>query len=170
VGQREFGALKASGYLGFTGARGLPVSLPPGTPGEAPLTVFARQFMSTAPVLFVIGALNGAISVGLGAFGAHALASRLDPRSLEIFETAARYQAVHAVALLVVALLVSRAPSTALAGAGWAFAAGILLFSGSLYVLALSGVRTWGAVAPFGGTALLVGWILLAIGGWRALS
>jgi len=126
--------------------------------------------MSTAPILFVIGALNGAISVALGAFGAHALSARLDARSLEIFETAARYQAIHAVALLAVALLLSRSPNGALTGAGWAFAAGIVLFSGSLYVLALSGVRTWGAVAPFGGTALLVGWILLAIGGWRALS
>jgi uncharacterized membrane protein YgdD (TMEM256/DUF423 family) len=126
--------------------------------------------MATAPLLLVIGALNGAVSVALGAFGAHALASRLDPRSLEIFETAARYQALHAVALVVVAVLVARTPNTALAGAGWAFAVGILLFSGSLYTLALSGVRTWGAVAPFGGTALLVGWVLLALGGWRALS
>ncbi|CAN5623179.1 DUF423 domain-containing protein [soil metagenome] len=126
--------------------------------------------MSMPPILFVIGALNGAISVGLGAFGAHALAARLEPRSLEIFETAARYQAVHALALLAAAILLSRTPNSALTGAGWAFTAGILLFSGSLYTLALTGVRSWGAVAPFGGTALLVGWVLLAVGGWRALS
>ncbi|TVP42209.1 MAG: DUF423 domain-containing protein [Gemmatimonadales bacterium] len=126
--------------------------------------------MTTAPILFVIGALNGAVSVALGAFGAHALSSRLDPRALEVFETAARYQALHAVALLVVATLVSRTPSAALSGAGWAFALGMLLFCGSLYTLALTGVRGWGAVAPVGGTALLVGWVLLAYGGWRALT
>ena len=123
-----------------------------------------------APVFLVLGALNGALSVALGAFGAHALRARLDPRALEIFETAVRYQSTHAVALLAVALLLARRPTALLAASGWAFTAGILIFSGSLYLLSLTGVGRWGAVAPIGGTALILGWVLLALGGVRVLS
>lgn len=123
-----------------------------------------------APVFLVLGALNGAFSVGFGAFAAHALRANLDARALEIFETAVRYQATHALALLAVAILLERRPTGVLSGSGWAFTVGILVFSGSLYLLALTGVGRWGAVAPVGGTALILGWVLLALGGWRALS
>ncbi len=124
----------------------------------------------TAPVALLLGALNGALAVALGAFGAHALRARLDPRSLEIYETAVQYHATHALALLAVALLLGRSHQGALAGAGWAFTAGILFFCGSLYLLATGGPRWLGAVAPIGGTAFIAGWILLGVGGWRALS
>jgi uncharacterized membrane protein YgdD (TMEM256/DUF423 family) len=108
----------------------------------------------------------GFLGVALGAFGAHALEEALEPRSREVFETAVRYQMYHALALGLVGLLVARAPSGPTLAAGWAFTAGILLFSGSLFLLSLTGTRWLGAVAPIGGTAFLVGWALLA---WAAL-
>ena len=108
--------------------------------------------------LVVAGALNGAIAVAAGAFGAHALKERLEPRALEIFETAARYQMYHALAMVLCALLVART-------AGWIFQIGIVLFSGSLYVLALTDVKILGAVTPFGGLGFLAGWGVLA---WSA--
>lgn len=111
--------------------------------------------------LVAFGALNGLISVAAGAFGAHALKQRLDARSLEIFETAARYQMFHALAMVLCGVLAARATT-----AGWAFQIGIVLFSGSLYVLALTGVKGLGAITPIGGLAFLVGWALLA---WSAL-
>lgn len=107
------------------------------------------------------GALAAALAVGAGAFGAHALRARLSPADLGTFETAARYQMYHALALLAVAWLVDRGHPRANA-AGWAFLAGIVLFSGSLYVLTLGGIRWMGAVTPLGGVAFLVGWLLLA--------
>ncbi len=112
-----------------------------------------------------LGAIFGAIGVGAGAFGAHALRSRLAPDMLAVFETGARYEMYHALALLAVALLLGRQPpSPAWAGAaGWLFAAGIVLFSGSLYALALTGVRGFGAVTPLGGLAFLAGWICLVV-------
>ncbi len=99
-----------------------------------------------------------------GAFGAHALRARLDPSALAIFETAARYQMYHALALLAVAWAMSRWPSSMLHAAGWLFLAGIVLFSGSLYALALTGVRGLGAITPLGGVAFLAGWLCLALG------
>lgn len=110
----------------------------------------------------VAGAAMGFVAVGLGAFAAHALGERLDPRSLQVFETGVRYQFFHALALLILALLGTQVPGAGVRIAGWCFLAGILLFSGSLYLVALSGRGVWGAVAPFGGTALLAGWIALA--------
>ncbi len=124
-----------------------------------------------AALLFLLGALSGGLSVALGAFGAHALEARLDTRALEIFETGVRYQGLHAVALLATGLLLAReAASGALVASGWAFVVGTLLFCGSLYALALGGPRFLGAVAPLGGTAFIVGWALLAWGGWRSLG
>jgi len=115
-----------------------------------------------------LGALSGFLAVGAGAFGAHALKARLAPDLLAIFETGARYQMYHALALVLVALVqVKAAPSALLAWSGWLFVAGTVLFSGSLYVLALSGVRWWGAVTPLGGLAFLAGWALLAAAGLR---
>lgn len=96
------------------------------------------------------------LDVALGAFGAHALKSRLTPEMLAVFETGVRYQAYHALAILLVAAL--RGPDRA----AWCFLGGVVLFSGSLYALALSGVRWLGAVTPFGGLSFLAGWALLA--------
>ncbi len=111
-----------------------------------------------------IGAVAGFLGVALGAFGAHALKARLSADDLVIFETAVRYHLVHAVALLALAALAPRISSGALSLAGWSFSTGILIFSGSLYLLVLTGPRWLGAVTPVGGTALLVGWAALAWG------
>jgi uncharacterized membrane protein YgdD (TMEM256/DUF423 family) len=116
--------------------------------------------------LIALGALNAAIAVGAGAFAAHGLRERLDPRALEVFETGARYQMYHAIAMVLAGILatsVSRGAQTA----GWIFQAGIVLFSGSLYALALTGVKGLGAVTPLGGLGLLVGWLWLAWAAWR---
>jgi len=110
-----------------------------------------------------VGALMGFIGVGLGAFGAHALRGRLSPEMLAVFETAVRYQMYHAIALLAVAAFMARAEGRAVMVAGWSFIAGILIFSGSLYALAMTGVTMLGAVTPIGGVAFLAGWIALAI-------
>lgn len=114
-----------------------------------------------------LGALCGFFAVALGAFGAHGLRERLSPDMLAVFEVGVRYQMYHALALLAVSFALARWPSAALTAAGWSFVAGILVFSGSLYVLVLSGVRWLGAITPFGGVAFLVGWGCLA---WAALG
>ena len=121
-------------------------------------------------ILLALGALSGAIAVAAGAFGAHALKARLAPDLLSVFETGARYQMFHALALVAAAGAASRGQAGAVA-AGWAgglFAAGTVLFSGSLYALALTGVRALGAVTPFGGVALIAGWVALAVAALRA--
>ena len=118
-------------------------------------------------IFLVLGALSGFVSVAAGAFGAHALKQRLAPDLLAAFETGARYQMFHALALVAVGLLATRAPSQVLTVAGWLFVAGTLLFSGSLYALALLGVRGLGAVTPLGGLALLCGWLALGWAAWR---
>jgi uncharacterized membrane protein YgdD (TMEM256/DUF423 family) len=109
----------------------------------------------------LIGALAGFIGVGFGAFGAHGLRNRLSPDMLAAFETGVRYQMYHAFAVLIVALAVARLDGWLVRGAGWAFTIGIVLFSGSLYVLTLTGVTSLGAITPVGGLAFLVGWGLL---------
>ena len=111
----------------------------------------------------VLGSISGLLAVAAGAFGAHGLKGRLSPDLLEVFETAARYQMVHALALLAVGLLERRAPSRRACLAGGSFAAGTVLFSGSLYALALTGIRRFGAITPFGGVAFLIGWAALAL-------
>lgn len=109
------------------------------------------------------GSAFGFIAVALGAFGAHGLQDRLSPADLDTFEIAVRYQMYHGLALLLVAILVGRSgDSGPMVWAGWSFIAGILVFSGSLYLLVLTGVRGLGAVTPFGGVALLAGWAFLA--------
>jgi uncharacterized membrane protein YgdD (TMEM256/DUF423 family) len=113
-----------------------------------------------------IGALLGALGVAGGAFGAHALKARLSPEMLAVFETGVRYQLIHALGLLAVAWAGTRWASPAISAAGWLFVSGILLFSGSLYVLTLTGVRIFGAITPVGGVALIAGWLLLAYGAW----
>ena len=114
-------------------------------------------------IFVVLGALFGALSVAAGAFGAHALRSQLEPRMLEVFETAVRYQMYHALALFAAAWLVQQTEAPAAQLAGWAFVAGILLFSGSLYAMIFTGVRGLGAITPIGGLAFMVGWAALAV-------
>lgn len=121
-------------------------------------------------VFFTLGAVLALLGVALGAFGAHALKARLAPELLAVFDTGVRYQLIHALALLAVAWAHTRWPGRVLAAAGWLFVVGTLLFSGSLYVLSLSGVRAWGAVTPFGGVAFLAGWLCLALAPWRGRS
>ena len=116
---------------------------------------------------FALGSLSALIGVAAGAFGAHALKTRLPPELLIAFETGVRYQLVHSLALLAVAWAVVRWPGRATTSAGVLFLAGIVLFSGSLYALALTGSRTLGIVTPFGGVAFIAGWASLAWGAWR---
>jgi uncharacterized membrane protein YgdD (TMEM256/DUF423 family) len=118
-------------------------------------------------ILLALGALSAAISVAAGAFGAHALKARLAPDLLAVFETGARYQMYHAIGIVLAAWAATRFPGAAAAWAGWLFVAGTVLFSGSLYALALSGVRALGAVTPFGGVAFIAGWIALALAALR---
>lgn len=115
-----------------------------------------------------LGAASALIAVAAGAFGAHALRARLAPDSLATFETAVRYQMYHALALLLVAWAVTRWPVPPVRAAGWLFVAGTVLFSGSLYALALTGVRAFGPVTPLGGLCFLAGWASLALGIWRS--
>ena len=116
-------------------------------------------------IFLAIAAAFGGISVILGAFASHALKERLSDRALEIWETGTKYQMYHALALILVALLLSRFSngSTPLVFAGYAFITGIVLFSGSLYALSLSGIKILGAITPLGGVAFIAGWICLAI-------
>ena len=117
-----------------------------------------------ARLFLAIASLLGALSVAGGAFGAHALKDRLSETALGSFETGIRYQMYHAIALLVVALLIERSPNaSSLTAAGWCFIAGIVLFSGSLYGLSLAGIKALGPVTPLGGVAFIAGWICLAI-------
>lgn len=118
-------------------------------------------------VFFSIGCISGFLGVALGAFAAHALKARVAPELLATFETAVRYQLIHALALLAVAWAHSRWPGGVLTAGGWMFVAGTLLFSGSLYALSLTGVRGLGAITPFGGVAFLAGWLCLAWAPWR---
>jgi uncharacterized membrane protein YgdD (TMEM256/DUF423 family) len=117
-------------------------------------------------VFLSLGALLGALGVALGAFGAHVLKRRLGADMLAIFETGARYHLIHALALVATALALAHRSPWPWKTAGWLFTAGILIFSGSLYALALSGQRWLGAAAPLGGAAFIAGWVMLAWGAW----
>jgi uncharacterized membrane protein YgdD (TMEM256/DUF423 family) len=120
------------------------------------------------PRIFVIlGALSGLIAVAAGAFGAHTLRNRVSEDLLATFETGARYQMYHALALLFAAWAVTRWPGPLTTAAGWLFVAGTLIFSGSLYGLTLTGARWLGAITPLGGVAFIVGWLCLALAAWR---
>jgi len=122
----------------------------------------------SAPMNFSrVGAFSGFLAVLAGAFGAHALRAQLSPDLLQAFETGARYQMFHALALLYVGMIAEREPRPGLRAAGWFFTIGTLLFSGSLYALALSGMRLFGAITPLGGLCFLIGWLLLARSSFR---
>ena len=118
-------------------------------------------------LFFSVGSLSALVAVAAGAFGAHALRARLAPELLAIFETAARYQMYHALGLLAVAWATSRWPGALPVWAGWLFVAGTVLFSGSLYALALTGERGLGAITPLGGAAFLAGWFCLMVSAVR---
>lgn len=119
-------------------------------------------------IFLSLAAILGGLSVAAGAFASHALRERISERSLEIFETGARYQMYHALALLVVALLLNRieSPPPSLLASGWLFVIGIAIFSGSLYALSLSGIKYLGAITPLGGAAFIAGWGALAFASW----
>ncbi len=117
-----------------------------------------------ANTFMLLGSLAGFLGVAAGAFGAHGLRSRLSPDMLAVFETAVRYQMYHVFALLITAAVISRAGDARLLSvAGWSFITGVVLFSGSLYALALTGISSLGAITPIGGLAFLVGWACLAL-------
>jgi uncharacterized membrane protein YgdD (TMEM256/DUF423 family) len=113
-----------------------------------------------------LGAVAGFTGIALGAFGAHGLRARLSPDMLAVFETGVRYHMYHALALTLTGALAGRFSPALTAAAAWCFTAGILLFSGSLYVLALTGTTWLGAITPIGGVAFLAGWGCLAAAAW----
>ena len=119
-------------------------------------------------VWIAVAAASGLSAVALGAFGAHALRDRLDDSARAVWQTASLYQLFHTLALLAVALLLARADARWLQASAWCFAVGTLLFSGSLYALAVTGIRPLGAITPIGGVALLAAWAALLIWALRA--
>jgi uncharacterized membrane protein YgdD (TMEM256/DUF423 family) len=118
-------------------------------------------------VWLFVAAINGALAVAAGAFGAHALQARLDQHAMQVFETAARYHMYHALAIGLAAFAMRGPAATPATAATGFFLAGILLFSGSLYLLALTGNKALGIVTPFGGVCFLIGWGLLALAATR---
>jgi len=120
-------------------------------------------------IFVTLGSLSALLGVGLGAFGAHGLKSRVGPELLTTWNTGVQYHLVHALGLVMVGILCHLLPEVSLARiAGWFLVAGTLLFSGSLYVLVLSGVRSLGMITPLGGVCFLLGWLLLALAAWKS--
>ncbi|HYH85162.1 MAG TPA: DUF423 domain-containing protein [Pyrinomonadaceae bacterium] len=119
-------------------------------------------------LFFLIGAVSAFVGVALGAFGAHGLKSRLGADMLATFEIGVRYQMYHAFALIATAWAATRWPGTLTSAAGWLFVAGTIVFSGSLYLLSLTGQRWLGAITPIGGLAFLAGWLCLAAACWKS--
>lgn len=112
----------------------------------------------------ILGAINAFLSVALGAFGAHGLENKLEPKYLEIWKTGVQYQMFHALGLIAIGIISGKVgASSLLSWSGWLMLIGIILFSGSLYVLSTSGIKVLGAVTPFGGVAFLVSWVLLIV-------
>jgi uncharacterized membrane protein YgdD (TMEM256/DUF423 family) len=136
----------------------------------APITEYHRQNHKDVEMdrlFMIVGALFAFIGVAAGAFGAHALKPRLPSDLFDIFEVGVRYQMIHALGLLAVAWAITRWPFRPVEVAGWLFIAGIVIFSGSLYLLSLTGVRWLGAITPIGGVAFLAGWALMIWGIWK---
>ena len=120
-----------------------------------------------AATWFSAGAVMCGLGVLLGAFGAHGLRDRVTPEMLAVFETGVRYHLVHGLALLAVAWATTRWPNTWITASGWLFVAGIVIFSGSLYLLSITGVRWLGAITPIGGLCFVAGWLILALSAIR---
>jgi uncharacterized membrane protein YgdD (TMEM256/DUF423 family) len=120
-------------------------------------------------IFLVLGSLNAFLAVALGAFGAHGLKSKLPADMLEVYQTGVHYHMIHALGLILIAILSDKLGGASLVNAaGWSLSAGIVLFSGSLYALSLSQIKVLGAITPFGGAAFLLGWVLLAAAAWKA--
>ena len=115
----------------------------------------------------IIASLSGALAVAIGAMGAHALEAQLDARAMEVYQTAAEYHFYHTLALLAVAILWAWRPNKWLHTTGILFIVGILLFSGSLYALSVTGIGTLGMIAPVGGLSFIAGWLCLGVGVWK---
>lgn len=124
--------------------------------------------MTSAQRYLLIGAVAGFLAVALGAFGAHGLKNTISPAMLNVFNTAVQYQGLHALALLVTGMLLRDLSVPGLRWAGRFFTLGIILFCGSLYLLAITQYRMLGAITPLGGLSFLAGWVFLGIGGWKA--
>ena len=124
-----------------------------------------------AKLFITLASLSGMLAVCFGAFGAHALRDRLDDYLMGVFETAVQYHFYHALALLAVGVIALNQPQTVmLKSAGWLFLTGTIIFSGSLYILALTGTKWLGAITPLGGLAFVAGWACLAAAGWKLLG
>jgi uncharacterized membrane protein YgdD (TMEM256/DUF423 family) len=120
--------------------------------------------MTMLKTFLMLGSLNAFLSVALGAFGAHALRSKLSPDMLNVYQTGVQYHMIHSIGLILIALLADKLGNSSLVNvSGWALFIGIVLFSGSLYALSLSGIKVLGAITPLGGVSFLLGWILLSI-------
>ena len=117
----------------------------------------------TAKLFLSLGSISGALAVMLGAFGAHGLKDKLSEKMLANYMTGVEYHFYHTIVLLIVGVIALHYPTRTLAASGWAFTIGILIFSGSLYVLAMTGITKLGAITPVGGLAFIIGWILLAV-------
>jgi len=125
--------------------------------------------VSPAKLFLLLGSLSALLAVALGAFGAHGLKKIIAPDLLEIYQTGVQYHFYHALGLLALGLIAVHVPESALLRwAGWLMFAGIVIFSGSLYILAISGLRWLGAITPIGGTAFIAAWLLLLIALWRS--
>ncbi len=124
-----------------------------------------------AKLFILLGSCSGVLAVAFGAFGAHALKGRLDDYALGVFETAVQYHFYHTFALLAVGIIaLSQPQSVMLKSSGWLFLIGLLIFSGSLYLISLTGIRWLGAVTPLGGLAFIGGWACLAAAAWKLLA
>ena len=138
-------------------------------PADSATKARIRAVPDTAKLFIALGAAAGALGVVLGAFGAHALKARLAPELLATYQTAVQYHLWHALALATIGVVAIHLPaSVSLKWAGWLMVAGIVLFSGTLYVLAVTGVRWLGAITPFGGAAFIAAWLLFGYAVLRA--
>ncbi|RYG71793.1 DUF423 domain-containing protein [Lentibacillus lipolyticus] len=120
-------------------------------------------------LFLVLGAINGFLAVALGAFGAHGLEGKISEKALGTWEKAVNYQMFHTMALIAVGLLLAKIQSGSLMWGGWMFFIGIILFSGTLYIYSVSGIKTFAMITPIGGVAFLIGWVLLGYAGMKFL-
>ncbi|MBA9027928.1 MULTISPECIES: DUF423 domain-containing protein [Bacillaceae] len=114
-------------------------------------------------LFIILGAINAFVAVALGAFGAHGLEGKISDKYLAVWQTGVHYQMFHAIGLLIIGVLLGKMSSPIMNWSGWLMFAGIILFSGSLYVLSVSGIKVLGAITPLGGVAFLVAWVLLIV-------